>query len=169
LTHPAHSPTLAQQAYAFATALALTFAAAFIGGQGSADAGTFYAELSRPGWAPPGWLFGPVWAVLYTLMALAAWLVWRAAGLPRALPALLLYALQLVANALWSWFFFAWRNGLAALLDITVLWLLIAATAALFWRIHRLAGVLMLPYLAWAGFAAALTLALWLRNPQLLG
>jgi tryptophan-rich sensory protein len=169
LTRPAHTPTLARQALALAIALAVTFAAASLGGLGSADAGGFYGELSRPPWAPPGWLFGPVWAVLYTLMALAAWLVWRTAGLPRAAPALLLYGLHLLPNALWSWFFFAWRDGLAALIDISVLWLLIAATMALFWRIHRLAAVLLAPYLCWASFAAALTLSLWLRNPQSLG
>jgi tryptophan-rich sensory protein len=80
-----------------------------------------------------------------------------------------LYAVQLLANALWTWLFFAWRQGLLALAEIVVLWLLIAATMAAFWRYSRLAAVLLLPYLAWVSFAGALNFALWRSNPAVLG
>ena len=127
---PAHAthPSALAQAIGLLVALAVTFLAATAGAIASVDASTFYSELARPGWAPPGWLFGPGWSVLYTLMAVAAWLVWRKAGLPRATAALSLFALQLLANALWSWLFFAWRIGALALVDVLVLWVLVAAT-----------------------------------------
>lgn len=161
-------PSLPIQALGLVTALFVTFLAAAAGGLASVNAVTFYAQLAKPSWAPPGWLFGPVWSVLYTLMALAVWLVWREAGFQRARVALLLFVAQLVANALWSWLFFAWRFGSLAVLDIAVLWTLLAATLVAFWRIQRLAAVLLVPYLAWVSFAAALTLALWHANPDLL-
>jgi tryptophan-rich sensory protein len=150
-------------------ALATTFLAAAAGAVASVDAGTFYAQLVRPNWAPPGWLFGPVWSVLYMLMAVAVWLAWRTVGFPRAKAPVLLFAAQLVANGLWSWLFFAWRLGAVAFAEVLVLWLLVAATVAAFWRIQRLAAVLLVPYLAWVGIAAVLTFALWRRNPGLLG
>ncbi len=149
--------------------LALTFAAAAVGAVPSAGAVTFYTQLSRPGWAPPGWLFGPVWSVLYALMGVAAWLVWRAQGLAGARKPLLLFTVQLAANALWSWLFFAWRQGALAFAEVLVLWCLIVATAVAFWQVRKLAGALLLPYLAWVTFAAWLTLAVWRLNPELLG
>lgn len=149
--------------------LAITFAAASIGAVASADAGAFYAQLDRPPWAPPGWLFGPVWSLLYLSMGIAAWLVWRAQGIRAAAPALLLYVAQLAVNALWSWLFFAWRQGALAFVEVLVLWLLIAATLIAFARVQRLAALLLLPYLAWVTFAGALNFAIWQRNPALLG
>ena len=155
--------------------LALCFAAAAVGGLASVDAGSFYAQLDRPAWAPPGWLFGPVWTLLYTLMAVAAWLVWlqgqqrRHGHAPHTRAALLLFLAQLLANALWSWVFFAWRNGALAMAEVLLLWCLVAATTLVFWRVRRLAGVLLLPYLAWVSLAAALTFSVWQRNPGVLG
>jgi tryptophan-rich sensory protein len=102
-------------------------------------------------------------------MAIAAWLAWRSAGLPAARLAAGLFAMQLLANALWSWLFFAWRLGAAAFAEVLLLWLLILATAVAFWRISRLAALLLAPYLAWVSFAAALTWAVWRANPHLLG
>ena len=119
-------------------------------------------------WAPPGWLFGPVWSALYALMALSAWLVWRDRGFAGARMALALFIAQLAANALWSWLFFAWRQGGLALADVVLLWCLIAATIAAFQRISTLAAVLLYPYLAWVTFAAALTFTVWRLNPGLL-
>jgi benzodiazapine receptor len=152
-----------------AAGLALSFAAAGLGGVAAADAGGFYASLSRPAWAPPSWLFAPVWTLLYASMAVAAWLVWRERGWAQARGALTLFVVQLAANALWTWLFFAWRAGAAAFAEVAVLWVLIACTILAFWRVRALAGILLLPYLAWVGFAAALTWAVWQRNPQLLG
>jgi benzodiazapine receptor len=160
---------VATQVVALVIAVACTFLAAAAGSIASVSAGSFYAQLARPAWAPPGWLFGPAWSVLYTLMAVAVWLVWRAVGFPRATLAVCLYAVQLAANALWSWLFFAWRLGAAAFIEVIVLWALILATTLVFRRISRMAAWLLVPYLAWVTFAAALTLDTWLRNPQLLG
>lgn len=148
--------------------LLLAFAAAAIGGFASASAGTFYGELVRPSWAPPGWLFGPVWSVLYVLMGISAWLVWRARDFAGVKSALLVFIVQLAANALWTWLFFVWRQGGLAFAEILLLWVLIAATIGLFWRVSRLAAVLLLPYLAWVSFALALTLSIWRLNPGLL-
>lgn len=149
--------------------LLVVFAAAAIGGFASASAGEFYRELVRPSWAPPGWLFGPVWSVLYLLMGIAAWLVWRVRGFAGARSALLVFVLQLAANALWSWLFFVWRQGGLAFAEILVLWVLILVTIGLFWRVSRVAASLLLPYLAWVSFASVLTLAIWRLNPVLLG
>lgn len=148
--------------------LAVAFAAAAIGAVASSDASTFYAQLVRPVWAPPASVFGPVWSVLYLLMGIAAWLVWRERGANHLGAALTLFVAQLCANALWSWLFFAWRNGALAFAEVLVLLALIAATVIVFWRIRRLAGVLMLPYLAWVGLASALTWAVWQSNPNVL-
>jgi tryptophan-rich sensory protein len=149
--------------------LALAFATAAIGAAASVGAKPFYAELVRPAWAPPGWLFGPVWSALYALMGVSAWLVWRERGFAGARTALALFIVQLAVNALWSWLFFAWRLGGAAFAEVLLLWCLIVATAIAFRRISAMAAVLLLPYLAWVTFAAALTFAVWRLNPALLG
>ena len=149
--------------------LAASFAAGGIGAIASVSAGAFYGQLSQPSWAPPAWLFGPVWSVLYVLIGVAAWLVWRKHGFGRASNALWLFGAQLLANALWTWLFFVWHFGALALFEIIVLWLLIAATVLAFWRLERLAALMLLPYFAWVSFASALTLALWRLNPTVLG
>jgi len=149
--------------------LAASFAAAALGGFASANAGAFYRELVRPTWAPPAWLFAPVWSVLYLLMGIAAWLVWRERGFRGAGVALALFVVQLAANALWTWLFFAWQQGALAFGEILVLWTLILGTIVAFARVRAIAGALLLPYLAWVTFAAALTYATWQRNPQILG
>ena len=153
---------------ALALLLLATASAALIGGVASVGAAEFYRQLSKPEWAPPGGVFGPVWSVLYILMAIAAWLVVRARGWPDAGPAISLYLIQLAFNALWTWLFFRWRLGGIALLEILVLWNLVLLTTRAFWRTRRVAGLLLLPYLAWVSFAAALTYAVWRRNPGLL-
>lgn len=160
---------VARQAAGLAGWLLACFAAAAAGGFASVNAAGSYQQLVQPAWAPPPWLFGPVWSVLYALMAMAAWLVWRRHGFGGAGPALKLFVGQLVANALWTWLFFAWRQGLLALLDIALLWAMILAVAVAFWRLHRLAAVLLLPYLGWVSFAAALNFTLWRLNPTVLG
>lgn len=163
----AHTPLVS--ALGLAGWLLASLAAGAVGGWASANAAGFYAQLVQPAWAPPAGLFGPVWTLLFALMGLAAWLVWRRHGFGAAGAALALYGAQLVANALWSWLFFAWHQGAWALVDIALLWVLIAATAWAFWRWHRPAALLLLPYLAWVGFAAALNFKLWQLNPALLG
>ncbi len=147
----------------------VTFAASAIGAQASISARTFYAELTQPAWAPPAWLFGPVWTMLFTLMAIAAWMVWRSGGFAAHRAALLLFGVQLGLNVLWSWLFFAWRLGGAAFVEVLMLWAAIGMTMALFWRVKRLAALLLAPYLLWVSFAAALNFWLWRYNPTLLG
>lgn len=146
--------------------LLVAFAAAALGAVASVDAASFYAQLNKPAWAPPAWLFGPVWSALYALMGVAAWLVWRAPG-PKAV-AFGLFAAQLGANALWSWLFFAWHLGALAAVEVLILLALIGATAVAFWRGSRLAALLLVPYLLWVSFASALTWAIWRSNPGLL-
>ncbi|MFN3649297.1 MAG: TspO/MBR family protein [Armatimonadota bacterium] len=161
--------SLPRQILGFVGWVVVSFAAAATGGIASTRAPSFYAQLARPEWAPPAWLFGPVWSVLYLLMGIAAWLVWREGGFRRQAAPLSLYLAQLVANALWTWLFFAWRQGALAFAEIVLLWLLIAATAAMFWRASKPAALLLLPYLAWVTYAAALSYTLWQRNPGVLG
>jgi tryptophan-rich sensory protein len=142
--------------------------AAAIGAAASLQADSFYVQLDRPNWAPPSSVFGPVWTTLYGLMAIAAWLAWRAreVGLVRA--ALFVFLLQLLLNSLWSWLFFHWRQGGLAFLDILLLWSLIVVTLILFWRIRPLAGALLIPYLLWVTFASALNYSIWQLNPSVL-
>jgi tryptophan-rich sensory protein len=148
--------------------LVLCFAAAGIGAVASAGAGDFYRQLVRPDWAPPAWLFSPVWTVLYLLMGISAWIVWRAHGFKGARIALVLFIVQLAVNALWSWLFFEWRRGDLAFAEVLLLWCLIVATVISFWRLKPLAAVLLLPYLGWVTFASALTISTWRLNPGLL-
>lgn len=156
-----------QDGLRLAVALAITFLAAWIGSIASMGAGDFYQRLEVPGWAPPASVFGPVWTVLYALMAIALWLAWRNAGARAALP-LTVYGIQLGLNALWSWLFFRWQLGAAAVVEIFLLWLAIVATVVVFSRFSRAAPWLLAPYLAWVTFAAALTVTLWRMNPGLL-
>jgi len=124
---------------------------------------TWYAGLVHPSFAPPNWLFAPVWTTLYVVMAVAAWRVWRLAGTRS--PEMIAYAMQLIFNFAWSAIFFAAHQIGLALVEIGLLLALILATTILFWRRDRLAGLLFLPYLAWTIFAAFLNHAFWALNP----
>ncbi|MBB2942637.1 tryptophan-rich sensory protein [Actinoplanes lutulentus] len=135
--------------------------AALIGGLGVAGTANEYNNLVQPSWAPPSWLFGPVWTVLYAMIAVSGWLVWRRTGWSTALN---WYAAQLVLNAIWTPIFFgAGQYGLA-LIDIVVLWVLIVVTIWKFRPISKVAAGLLLPYLAWVSFATALNAAIWSAN-----
>lgn len=150
--------------------LMIVVIAAAIGALASLDASGFYQQLNRPAWAPPAWLFGPVWSLLYFMMAVSAWLVWRQHGFGRARAALLLFVIQLALNALWTPLFFGWKLGGLSFVVIVLLELFIVATITLFWRIGpRLAAFLLLPYLAWVAFAACLNYSVWQLNPNILG
>ena len=149
--------------------LAVSFIASAIGAVVSLQADQFYTKLIRPDWAPPPFIFGPVWTVLYALMGVAAWLVWRAEGFRAARVALTLFIIQLIPNAAWTWLFFARQQGGLAFWDILVLWVLIVATMIAFWRIRPVAGILLVPYLLWVSFASVLNYAMWQLNPGLLG
>lgn len=149
--------------------LVICFVASSIGAFASIQAAAFYGELTQPSWAPPSWIFGPVWTILYAMMGVAAWLVWREGGIRAHRSVFILFFAQLTVNALWSWLFFAWHLGAFAFVDIIVLWTLIVLTIATFWRIKPLAGALLIPYLLWVSFAAVLNFSVWHLNPLILG
>jgi len=146
----------------------ITVLAAAIGTVASLQAPEFYMMLDSPSWAPPPWLFGPVWTVLYAMMALAAWLVVRERRNASLMPELALFGVQLALNALWTWLFFYWHQGAFAFVEAAALFCFVALTAYAFGRVRPLAGALMLPYLMWVGFATVLTFSLWQRNPGVL-
>jgi tryptophan-rich sensory protein len=139
--------------------IVVTFCAPLFGS--SAMPGTWYASLAKPAWNPPAWLFGPAWTLLYTLMAVAAWLVWKRAGWGRAL---WLYFLQLLLNAAWTPIFFGAHQLGWALVEIVALWIAIFFTLRSFYQVSRTAGVLFVPYLAWVTFATVLNFTLWRLN-----
>ncbi len=124
--------------------------------------GAWYKRLSKPSWTPPDWLFGPVWMVLYALIAVSGWLVWQRVGLAAEIFAV--YALQLALNALWSALFFGLRRMRLALVEMAGLWLAIAANIAVFYPIDLGAALLLLPYLVWVSIAFCLNLAVWRLN-----
>lgn len=126
--------------------------------------GTWYTTLVQPSFAPPAWVFGPVWLTLYTLMGIAAFLVWRKRKKGNVRRALWVYGVHLVLNALWSILFFGLHRPDLALFEIIVLLAFIVWTSVLFWRIDRRAGWLMMPYIAWVSFATILNYAIWILN-----
>ena len=142
------------------TWLAISFVPALIGFRFPAP--EYYARLQKPSWAPPGWLFGPVWSVLYALMGIAAWLVAARGGSSRT--ALVLWSAQLGLNATWTPVFFGLRAPGLALVNIVLLWLALVGTVSAFLSRRPLAGALLIPYLAWVSFATALNFAIWRRN-----
>lgn len=126
---------------------------------------TWYAGLEKPFFAPPNWLFGPVWLSLYTLMGVSLYLVWsRGADTRSVKTALSVFGIQLALNALWSVLFFGLRSPLLGLVEIAALWIAIAATIVLFYRVSRTAGLLLIPYIAWVTIAAALNGFIWTLN-----
>jgi benzodiazapine receptor len=140
----------------------LTFSVAAIASQ--FKPGEWYMILVKPTWTPPGWLFGPVWGILYLAMSISAWLIWRQRVKLKVHLPLGFYLIQLLLNGLWSWIFFGQRLIGIALIDIVVLWVMIAITIVCFWRISRTASILLMPYLLWVSFAAALNFQIWRMN-----
>ncbi len=139
------------------------YGAAAVGAQ--FEPGEWYEALTRPPWTPPDWLFGPVWTVLYGLMAVSAWLVWRRGGFAAQPLPLSAFMVQLGLNATWSWLFFGLNRPGIALGGLVLLYLAVAATLVLFWKLERVAASLLVPYLLWLSFAAALNFEIWRLNP----
>lgn len=138
-------------------AVAGTFASYF-------DPGSWYQGIAKPSFTPPSWIFPVVWPILYLLMAIAAWLIWKDFGFTEGRRPLKWFGVQLALNAAWSWLFFG-RHGIAsALAEIALLWIAILFTLLLFWKKNRWAGLLMLPYLLWTTYALALNYAIWQLN-----
>ncbi|MCC5841864.1 MAG: tryptophan-rich sensory protein [Opitutales bacterium] len=142
--------------------LVLCFGAAAVGSFFSP--GEWYASLNKPTWNPPSWVFGPVWTLLYALMAISAWLVWVRGGFSAQRGPLSLFLLQLALNAAWSPVFFGLERPDLAFLVILFLWLGIVATIIAFRKVSHPATTLLLPYLAWVSFATALNGAIWILN-----
>jgi len=154
-----------RQVTGLAVSILICFAAAGVGSLLTRPAiGNWYSLLRKPAWTPPNWIFGPVWSALYLAMAVAAWLVWRKVGLSGAKLALALFGVQLLFNVGWSAVFFGLRMPGPAFAEIVILWLLILATTAAFWPVSRAAATLMVPYLLWVMFAAALNFVIWRLN-----
>ncbi|HZQ93808.1 MAG TPA: TspO/MBR family protein [Candidatus Sulfotelmatobacter sp.] len=145
--------------------LAACFGVAAIGSVWtSSSVNTWYAQLRKPALTPPGWIFAPVWSVLYLSMAMAAWLVWRSAGWSSSRYAMVLFLVQLGLNCTWSGLFFGLRWPAAALADILLLLGAIVATAIGFLPFSRTAFALMIPYALWVAFASYLNFAIWRLN-----
>lgn len=146
--------------------LLLVYAVAAVGGLLTArSVGDWYKSLNKPWWTPPSWVFGPAWTLLYTLMAIAVWLIWRRGGETAVTLPLALWAVQLALNLAWSAVFFYARQPAWAMADIVLLWLAIAATMVTFWRVTPVAGWLLLPYLLWVTYASTLNWGIWRMNP----
>lgn len=152
-------PSKLNSGFALAGFIIITFCAPLLS-VGSLP-GAWYAALQKPTWNPPAWLFGPAWTLLYTLMAVAAWLVWKRVGHGKPLT---LYFVQLVLNAAWTPIFFGAHQPGWALIVIVVLWIAILTTLLSFRRVNTAAGWLLVPYLAWVSFASCLNFALWRMN-----
>jgi tryptophan-rich sensory protein len=148
-------------------AVGVSFCASFIGSFAtfSGNSFTWYDSLKKPVFTPPDWLFGPVWTLLYLMMGIAAFLVWQK-GLTksRVRIALAFFIVQLAFNAAWSMIFFGFHSVGLALFEIVFLWLAILATVISFWRVDRVAAVLLLPYIGWVSFAVILNAGIYLLN-----
>ncbi len=143
----------------------LSQVAGFIGSLAmTAESAAWYAALAFPTLAPPGWVFGPVWTLLYALMGVAAFIVWRARHQAGSILALVFFFVQLALNALWSVAFFGLQSVSLALAEISILWLMLAATLVFFARVSKIATWLLVPYLLWVTFAAYLAFEFWRLN-----
>lgn len=149
-----------------AVSIAICQGAGMIGGLFTSKAvTTWYQAIKKPAFTPPNWLFGPVWILLYLVMGIALFLVWKSAdsGI-NTTPAITIFAIHLAFNVAWSYLFFYLNNPLAGLIEIILLWILILVTLLMFYQIHKVAGLLLIPYLLWVSFAAVLNYSIWALN-----
>jgi len=148
----------------------LVFIAAclFVGALGAistaSSVDTWYPGLNKPTWNPPDSVFGPVWTTLYVMMGVSVWLVWRRRQISETRVAMMLFAAQLVLNAIWSLLFFGLQRPGYAAIEIVLLWLAIVATIVVFARVSKPAAWLLVPYLAWVSFATFLNFTIWRLN-----
>lgn len=125
---------------------------------------TWYPALIKPSWTPPDWVFGPVWTILYIMIAISGWLIYRAENSSDRTLALLFYGVQLALNFAWSFLFFSMRSPLLGLLDIILLCLFIILTITRAWKVNYIASLLLIPYLLWILYATSLNAGIWLLN-----
>ena len=158
-------PTRRIDAAGLVVAIVVCFAAAAVGGWATTSSvDGWYAELNKPTWNPPNWIFGPVWTVLYLMMAIAVWLVWNRSGFRKSKIALGWFVFQLLLNVVWSVFFFGMHQPGFAFVEIIGLWLAIVMTMVVFFSHSRVSVLLLLPYLLWVTFAAFLNYTIWNLN-----
>ncbi len=131
----------------------------------SQSVNTWYAEVVKPSFNPPNWIFGPVWTLLFTLMGIALYLVWEQRGRKKEQQeAIVLFFTQMILNILWSFLFFGQQNPALAFAEIILLWIFILLTIIYFAKVSKLASYLLLPYLLWVSFAAFLNFSIWQLN-----
>jgi len=128
------------------------------------EPGTWYQLLTKPAWTPPNWIFPVVWPILYILMGISVWLIWKMKNTTLLQTEFTWFFVQLALNALWSWIFFGLHLIGTGLAEILLLWISILFTTLLFWKKNKTAGFLLLPYLLWVGYASALNFAIWQLN-----
>ncbi len=158
-------PSRPYSAVALAAFLAATFLVAGVSSVFTVTAiPTWYAALAKPSFNPPNQVFGPVWTLLYALMAIAAWLVWKQPDSKLRRAGLIWFGIQLALNFLWSFVFFRYHQLGLAMVEIAFLWLAVAGTTAIFFRTSKAAGWMFVPYLAWVSFASVLNFAIWRLN-----
>ena len=157
-----------EKAIAFVVCIALCFSASMIGAIASFNAPVFYGELIKPPWAPPAFVFGPVWTFLYTLMSISLWLMWKQLSFKDGKSVYLIFLVQLALNGLWSWIFFKWNSGVGSFVEIIILIIFIILNIFTFWKRSKIAALLLMPYLLWVFFATYLTYTLWSLNPNTL-
>lgn len=146
--------------------IGVCFLTAWIGAQVSPGiaTGDWYELIIKPDWNPPGWIFGPVWTILYTMMAISAWMIWKKSGFDGAKTALSFFFIQLFLNGLWSQLFFGQQEIGWAFAEIIVLLITIIFTTLYFFKQSKLAGWLMVPYILWVTFATYLNYTIWILN-----
>ncbi|MCO1577317.1 tryptophan-rich sensory protein [Crossiella sp. SN42] len=157
-------PTVPRQLGAGAVFAVSVVLAAGLGALAGTSTSADYLALRQPSWAPPSWLFGPVWTVLYAMIAISGWLLWRHTSGPATRSALAAYGVQLALNAAWTPIFFGARLYGLAFAELVLMWVAIGVTVWRFFPLHRTAAVLLLPYWAWVSFAGALNFAIWRLN-----
>lgn len=157
--------TKARQGLGLLLILLLVFGVASVGAVVTDPAiQTWYGGLQRPSFAPPNWIFSPVWILLYLMMSLAAWIVWKGRDWSLARGPLTLFFMQLILNGFWPVLFFGLKRPDLALIEILILWLAIGVTLLSFWRAQKLAGALLIPYWAWVSFAVILNFEFYRLN-----
>lgn len=140
----------------------IAFLPGIIGSQFSP--GQWYVALNKPSWTPPGWIFAPVWTILYLMIGVAGYWAWDSSGPSNRKAAFCVFAVQLILNATWSWVFFGLNSIPLSVVNITALWGLILTNIILFYRLSSGAGYLLIPYFLWASFAAVLNWSIWRLN-----
>ena len=148
--------------YSLAMSLLICFIPSFIGVY--FRPGDWYMEIIKPSWTPPGWIFGPVWTMLYICMGIALWMVWESRDKTNIKLPLIVFSIQLILNAMWSCIFFGLQNLFVSVIEIYCLLAMIMLSIILFYRIRKIAGLILIPYLLWVSFASILNFTIWSLN-----